>query len=468
MKRLLLPLLMLTAGCGGKSGTLTLKMVVSPGDDPFADASQVRFTVGDAAHVTTVPVAAGHFTFSVSGKPQNTPGPVLVEALDSSGAVVAHGTTPNLLLSAIDQGPIAVWVGRPGRIAPAAAMLPTPVAEVATAEIPGLGVLYAGGRGADGNPVQDTAVYDIYTHDVINTAKLQKARAGGVGGAVSNVRAIVYGGSTSPGFGTFASVDGTMELFDPTVGLGVFAALPVDPIGGRAYANGTTLATGSILISGGVDASGAPIGNAGLVNPDGAIKLTQLASPMAAARVGHAVAPAKFPDGDGAILFGGLPLGSTGAPVVERLVGQSFAAYDVGALENRVQATATKMPSGDVLILGGRTASGAQASGVLLTPTTPGATVTPLPAAMSTARAGHTASLSGNELIVCGGADNAGVAVGSCDVLDAMTYAIKKTIPMATARRDHTAQVMETGIVVLAAGIGADNAPLGSIEIYTP
>jgi hypothetical protein len=459
---------MLAAGCGGKSGTLTLSIVVSPGDDPFVDASQVRFTVGDAMHVTTVPVAGGHFTYKFSSKPIDTPGPVLVEALDSAGNLVARGTTPNLLLSAIDQGPVAVWVGRPGRTAPAAAMLPAPVAEMASTNIPGLGILYAGGRGADGNPVADTSVYDVYTHAVIATAKMQKARASGISGSVASVRGVVFGGSTSPGFGSFASVDGTMELFDPTVGVGVFAALPVDAIGARAYANGTTLATGSILVSGGVDANGELLGNAGLVNPDGAIKLTQIASPMAAARVGHAVAAAKFPDGDGAILFGGLKVGSTGGPVAERLVGQSFAAYDVGAVENRVQATATKMPSGDILILGGRTATAAQASGLIITPTTPSAAVMPLPAALSTARAGHTATLVGNELLVCGGADNAGVAIGSCDIIDAMTYGIKKTIPLATARRDHSAQLLDTGVVVLAAGFGTDGAPLGSIEIYTP
>ena len=54
------------AACGGKSGTLTLTIVVSPRDDPFVDASSVRFTVGDRTHVTTVPVSGGHFTYKIS------------------------------------------------------------------------------------------------------------------------------------------------------------------------------------------------------------------------------------------------------------------------------------------------------------------------------------------------------------------------------------------------------------------
>ena len=111
MTRIVLAALALTAitACGGKSGTLTLNLITSPGDDPFADAAQVRFTVGtDGSHVTTVPVSMGHFDYKISFKPNDMTGPVLVEALDNAGNVIAHGTTPFLLLQAVDQGPISI------------------------------------------------------------------------------------------------------------------------------------------------------------------------------------------------------------------------------------------------------------------------------------------------------------------------------------------------------------------------
>ena len=105
----------------------------------------------------------------------------------------------------------------------------------------------------------------------------------------------------------------------------------------------------------------------------------------------------------------------------------------------------------------------------MITPTTPSATVTPLPMALSVARAGHTASLTGGDLVVCGGVDDTGVAQASCDVLDAMTYGRKSTVPLADgAHRPQLGRRMETGIVVIAGGIGADGAPLASMEIYTP
>ncbi|HXU70216.1 MAG TPA: hypothetical protein VN947_12860 [Polyangia bacterium] len=471
MKRIVLAALslMAIAACGGKSGTLSLNIVVSPGDDPFADAASVRFTVGsDGSHVTTVPVSMGHFSYKISFKPSDMTGPVLVEALDATGAVIAHGQSPYLLLSAIDQGPISVWVGRPGRVAPAAAALPKPVTEVSTTYVPGLGVLYAGGRDNTGAVLPDVNVYDVFTHAVISVSPMMKARAGGVAASLTGgVQSVVYGGATSQGLGSFATVDGTLELFDPTVGLGVWAPLGLDTFPARAYPTKIVLGSGAIIVSGGEDMNGVALSSAGLINPTGAIMLGTLGSPMAAPRVSHAAAAAKFPDGDGAVIFGGLQSGTTG-PVAERLVGQAFAAYDVGMQDNRINATATTMPNGDVLVLGGKTASGAQASGLVITPTTPSATVTPLPNALSVAREGHTASLTGNDLVVCGGADATGTLQASCDVLDAMTYGRKSTVPLGVARRGHSAEVMETGLVVIAAGTGSDGAPLASMEIYTP
>lgn len=470
MTRIVLAALALCAiaACGGKSGTLTLNIVTSPADDPFADAATVRFTVGaNGEHVTTVPVSMGHFNYKLSYKPDNMTGPVVIEALDGAGAVVAHGRTPYLLLSAVDQGPIAAWVGRPGRVAPAAAALPKATTESASTYVPGLGVLYAGGRDASGAPLADTAVYDVFTHGIITTAPMAKARAGGVAAAVGDINAVVYGGATSTGFGNASAVDGTLELFDPTVGVGVWSPLPVDTFAARAYASTVVLSSGAVVVTGGVDANGAAQTSAALISNASGYRLSTLAGAMAAGRVGQASATVKFPDGEGALLFGGLPAGATG-PVAERLLGQSFSVYDVGAAENRVGATATTMPNGDVLVLGGKSAAGAQASGLVITPTVPSATVTELPAALSAARQGHTASLTGSDLVVCGGADGSGAALASCDILDATSYARKATVPLGAARRGHSAEVMETGVVVLAGGVGSDGAPLASMEIYTP
>ncbi len=469
MKRLALLSLLSVIGCGGQTGTLTLNIVTSPADDPFADAVNVRVTVGDSVTVKTMPVNMGHFNFNFSQKPSTDAMPVLVEALDMANNVVAYGKTPSISLTAVDQGPYAVWVGRPGRAAPAAAGLMPAKTEFAAVAINGLGILYAGGRDKDGNTLQTTEVYDVFTHGIIETAPMNSVRAGAVGTAVAGIRAVVFGGATQMGLATPGAPLNSVELFDPTVGTGLWAPLAGDVTDARSAANVTALPSGAALVSGGNDGNGSPLASAALISTDTSPRLTAVSGPMVAARLGHATGPAKFPDGDGAILFGGLPTGST-LPVAERLVGQSFTAYDMGDLgmqPNRLLATATALADGRVLILGGKDASGPLASGFIITPNLP-ATVTPVPNALSVPREGHTATRVGNDILVCGGGTTGGALDDSCDLIDGTSVAIKETIKLGAGRRDHTATVLEIGLVLIAGGTGPDGSPSGAIEIYTP
>jgi hypothetical protein len=452
--------LFLLAGCGGKQGTLTIDLVVSPVDDPFVGASQVRFTVG-SNQPKTFPVVGGHFQATIEQGPLKDPGAVLVDALDGNGNVVAYGKSPLLTLAPVNQS-VAIWVGRPERVAAAATALPEARTEMATAAIPGLGVLYAGGKTGDGSATNRTAVYDVITHEVIETSKMQTMRAGAVGATVPDVRAIIFGGVDAAG-----AVTNSAEVFDPTTGLGLWSPAPVENVEPRAEPDLTVLASGAALISGGRDSNGTALASAALASTTGTVRITAVASPMAAARLHHAVAPAKFSDGEGAILFGGT---NGNGPVAERLVGQSFVALDLPVeVLDRSYATASSLPSGDVLILGG--ASGGEAatsSGVLISVASNPPKANLLMTVLSTARAQHTATRVGNDLLVCGGHDATGAPLASCDLLDGTTLGIKKTIPLGSARRLPSAVPLVTGPIVLAGGVGEGGAPLASMEIYTP
>jgi hypothetical protein len=466
--------------CGGKNGTLSIVIVTSPTDDPFKDAASARFTIGDASHQKTVEVTDGKFTYDNKQSPVKMNGPITVEALDAQGTVIARGISPTIPLGASD-AQVAIWVGRLGKVQRAAAQVgvnqaatdgstmfvPEGRAEMGAGNVVGMGVLFAGGRRADGTATAHSFVYDVYTHTTIAAADMQKARAAPVVAPLTNVQAAVYGGATSTGLGTFAAPEGSIELFDPSVNIGLWATLPTDVFTARSYADGTLLLSGATLISGGIDGNGVAQASAAWVLPSGTIKLGALASPMAAARVGHAVAPARFPDGDGALIFGGLG-GGTG-PVAERLYNQNFAAYDLGAQDNRDYATATRLPDGQILILGGKTKNGVERSGLLVVIGADGlATVTALPTILSVARAAHTATLDGNELLVCGGIDGGNVRQPSCDIIDAKAFTLARTVPLSDARSGHSAGLLDNGVVVLAGGIGSDGKPLSSIELYTP
>jgi hypothetical protein len=476
----------LLAGCGGKTGTVTLDIVVSPVDDPFTDATTVRITVGDAKHIKTYPVSTGgHFSFSEDMSPLSSPGPITIEALNATGDVVGHGHTPIIPLQPVS-AEYAVWVGRPGKIAGAATSLASPLAEMGAAYLSGYGVLYTGGRSTDGNAVKDASLFSEVTQTIVppltsTTAGIQsmtEARAGCVAVASQGTNVVAVAGSSAGGFSNPNMPLDDAESFTPLAasansgGIGSYGTWTTltskfDPA--RSFPNAVMLGNGTTLISGGFDENGAPLDSAVLLPSSGTVQLNPLSTPMAAPRAQHAAAPATFSDGTaGALLVGGLASGSQG-PVAEKLVSQSFTAYDVPGLENRLQATATALSGGNILVLGGTVSGTAVASGVLIDTTNDPPTVTVMPNALSTPRAAHTATLAGGVLLVCGGFDDQNKVIGNCDVLDASTgAAVAPPLQLANARKGHSAlEIPDTNIVVIAGGFGQDGSPLSTIEIYT-
>jgi hypothetical protein len=291
---------------------------------------------------------------------------------------------------------------------------------------------------------------------------MQNARTGAVAMAVGQT-ILVLGG-----LGTANTPIAAAELYDPSSGLGSFSPVPADAFSPRYKADLTVLSSGSGLVTGGLDASNNRVNTAVLISTDSGAQVSAIAGPMVAGRVEHAVARAKFSDGDGAILYGGLPAGSTAA-VAERLVGQNFEAYPIAGADNRTQATASTLNSGQVIILGGHseTAGKAVASGIVVTPNTNAVNL--IPQALSTAREGHSATvLDDGNLLVCGGADSTGALVASCDLIDGNTFGIIATTPLSTGRKNHSASLMENGLVLLSGGLDAQGKPLALIEIYTP
>jgi hypothetical protein len=411
--------LLLAAACGGKKGTVEIDIVVSPLDDPFTFAAQARFTIGD--QMQSVPVTNGHFSFSIDLDPPKDAEPIIVEALDSAGNVIGHGQTPALALQPIDQGPFSVWVGRPGTVAAARAALAAGRTEIAAFGATGLGVMFAGGRDATGAALANTAVYDVYTHAIIQSEdgslKPMTTPRAGAAATASSPRGIVYGGAQSTGIGTAGGALASGELFDPSGG-GLWSAVPASAATDAAYAPQTTiLGSGSALVSGGLSATGDAITSALLISTSGTITLTPL-SPMVAKRYRHASGAARFPDGDGALLIGGLADGDPGPPV-ERLIGQAFTTFTANGVENRWDATATAL-SGGVLLVGGTIpgASGRVATtSVVFIPTETTGDPQRYDTLLPTPRAQHTATLVGDDLLLCGGVDATGAPIASCELI---------------------------------------------------
>jgi N-acetylneuraminic acid mutarotase len=141
--------------------------------------------------------------------------------------------------------------------------------------------------------------------------------------------------------------------------------------------------------------------------------------------------------------------------------------------------TATRLSNGKVLVAGGFHRAGQLdlgedvASAEIYDPATDGWTGA---GGMATAREGHTATLLPNgKVLVVGGTDNNGVALASAEMYDPATNGWSGAASMATAREDHTATLLPNGKVLVAGGrngsitIGGSAANvLTSTEVYDP
>ena len=462
-----------TTACGGKRGTINLDIVVSQTLDPFFHAASAQFTIGGVTKTATV--TASHFNLSFDEKPPKISAPLVVKALDATGAVLGYGQTPPISLTAGGQNDsYGVWVGGPGtmNLAAAGAVLPNPRTDLAAYNAVGLGAMFAGGRGADGAPVADCAIYDVFTSGVIAPNRMTTARAGG-SGIASSPQGIVFGGITTDG-----STVGTAEIFTPisSDGLGAWAPVPVSSTAPppSSYAVGVLLGTGTQLITGGSTASGDPQKSATLVTTGATVSITGT-NPMQSARYHHAGARATFPDGDGALFVGGIAAGSQEG-IAEKFVGGSFTTVALVGVENRWDATMTPV-TGGVLLVGGTvpdsvTGARTATSSVVYIQTNPTANpvVNAEVSAAITPRAGHTATMVGNDLLLCGGYGADGKLVTACDILamNGNIVTVKGKVNLAAPRRNHVAVALQTGIVLIAGGINDQGAPLGAIEIYTP
>jgi RHS repeat-associated protein len=126
--------------------------------------------------------------------------------------------------------------------------------------------------------------------------------------------------------------------------------------------------------------------------------------------------------------------------------------------------TATLLPDGRWLLLGGETRSGLSAAAGLWDPRTQ--LTTPLTARMGTPRAWHTATiLPDGSVLVAGGVGPDGGVTGALERFELTTEHVV-TLGSAIPRAQHTATLLSDGRVLLTGGIGADGAVHATTELW--
>ena len=214
-------------------------------------------------------------------------------------------------------------------------------------------------------------------------------------------------------------------------------------------------------MAGGVDSNGNPLASAELYDP--ASTTWTGAGALGTSRYDHTAT--LLPSGQVLVVGGG---GSTrGDPLASADLYDpaSNAWTPTGALgTSRYAHTATLLPSGRVLVAGGFGNSGALASAELYDPAS---TTWTGAGALGTSRYAHTATLlPSGQVLVAGGFGNSGF-LASAELYDPVSNTWTSAGSLATARVDHTATLLPSGQVLVAAGYGS-SAALASAELFDP
>jgi hypothetical protein len=143
-------------------------------------------------------------------------------------------------------------------------------------------------------------------------------------------------------------------------------------------------------------------------------------------------------------------------------------------ITDRANHTATLLPDGKVLVVGGRSFFYDLASAEVYDPATGTWTST---GSLNTGRRSHTATLlpNGRVLVTGGTRDDSGYgpySIASAEIYDPGSGTWTTTGSLATERGDHTATLLSSGKVLVAGGrptfSGMGNLPITSAELYDP
>jgi N-acetylneuraminic acid mutarotase len=325
-------------------------------------------------------------------------------------------------------------------------------------------LLTGGSQYVSGAALDSAELYDpVGQTFTLMTATMTKARWGLAAALLPNGQVLLTGGTTPNGY-----ITPLAEVYDPVAQ--TFTALSATMRTDRRHHAATLLPSGELLLTGGQSNEEDFLNSAEVYN-----YVTQtfraLPATMTLDRQGHSAT----------LLPSGLVLVAGGedqfnndvntAEVYDALapISKRFASLSATMTTPRVFHTATLLPNGQVLVTGGVNwnADTTLNTGEVYDPVTQ--TFTLLNATMAEYRAGHTATLMRNGLVLlAGGCGGACGAASSAEVYDPVPQTFTAlSAAMVANRFGHTATLLPNGEVLLTGGFVADY-PVDTAEVYDP
>ncbi len=327
-------------------------------------------------------------------------------------------------------------------------------------------VLVAGGINSGGasNPLASAELYDPAANNGAGawtpTGALINARRAHTATLLPNGMVLVTGGIN--GSGALASV----ELYDPAANSGAGAwATTASIVPARFGHTATLLPNGKVLVAGGFNGTDGYLHTSALYDP---ANNTWSATGLLANGSRHYHTATLLPNGKVLIAGGNNGGFLTSAELYDPAFGTWTASGSL--ITARYLNTATLLPNGQVLVAGGFNGNGAIASAELYDPAGNGGlgNWAAVAGGISTARYGHTATLLANgTLLVAGGyTGSSNIYLASTELYDPAVGAWAPGGTLANARRYHTATLLTNGKLLVAGG--NNNGALASAELYDP
>jgi hypothetical protein len=265
------------------------------------------------------------------------------------------------------------------------------------------------------------------------------------------------------------------ELYDPVAG--AFAATP-SMLGSRSSHTATLLPSHNVFVAGGLDSSTETF--------DVTTKTFSLSTPLLVGRRAHTATMLR---NGKVLLVGGWTTGSLDNP--STLASAELYDAATGAVSStgplavaRADHTASMLPDGRVLILGGWSGSFTAIAGYVGGPVAMAEVYDPTTGAFSyagsvgTARYSHAVTtLPDGTIMILGGSDSADLStmtaephpLASAEFYDPITAAFRSAPPMAVARIGPTATLLDSGNVLVIGGRASGlNQVVAQVETFSP